>query len=71
MPVASHQRVGKQMQKRVAEHGSDGKCHQKLNQMLVEDLLHDGYDEDAEESAQRDEHDGRRGRQPQPIVVGV
>ena len=40
------------MKKGVAQHRPNGQGHQELDEVLVEDFLHDGHDENAENAAE-------------------
>ena len=60
--------VRQQVQHGVAGQRADGQRHQELDEVLVEDLLHDGDDQHAEDAAQRDDQHGAGRLQPD---VGV
>jgi hypothetical protein len=57
------------MEEGVTQHAADGQGDQELNEMLVEDLLHDGDDQNAENAAEGDDDDRRYGGEPQSQVT--
>ncbi len=61
---AGEQSVGQKVEESVAGQRPHGKCDQELDEVLVEDLLHDRDDEDAEDAAQGNHGDGAERGQP-------
>jgi hypothetical protein len=60
-----------EVEERVPRQGPHRQGDQELDEVLVEDALHYRDDNDAEYSAEGDEEDGSRGREPDPVVLHV
>lgn len=49
-----HESVWKEMKEGVSCQSADGQSHQELDEVLIENLLHDGDDQDAKNAAGAD-----------------
>merc|ERR1719370_551075 len=65
----SHECMRQKVEKGVASKSPNCQRDQELDEMLVEDALHDWDHDHPEHPAEGDEEDGGGGGQPDPVVV--
>ena len=61
--------VGEEVEEGVPGEGAHGQGDQELDEVLVEDPLHDRDHNHPEHAAEGDEEDGARGGEPDPVVL--